>query len=225
MKTKEFIGKLFGAYLWANLLAMVLVVALIGWGVKIGLERYTHHGEAVEVPQLVQMRAGDARQLTAELGLEMMVSDSGYNKRLPADCVLGQSPAAGMKVKRGRVVYVTVNLAHSPAVTIPDLIDNSSYREAEAKLQALGFRLMPAKLVLGEKDWVYGIQCRGRQLNAGDRVSTELPLTIVIGNGMYGDDEDIEYTEPEPRPEDTETDGAVDPFTEMNPDTLTIHDY
>jgi beta-lactam-binding protein with PASTA domain len=197
MKTKDFFGKFCSLYVWGNLLAMGLVIAGVCFGVKYGLEVYTHHGEGIKVPQLVRMTADNARLLLIEQGLEMIVADSGYNKRLPADCVLAQSPGPGMMVKEGRVIYVTINSPSSPTFPIPDVVDNSSYREAEAKLTALGFRLLPPKRILGERDWVYGIQCRGRHVNAGDRVSIDAPLTLIIGNGQYGDDEGIDYTEPE----------------------------
>ena len=217
MKAKEFFGKFCSLYLWGNLLAMVLVVVGLCLGVKYGLEAYTHHGEGIEVPALVNMRADNARVLLIEKGLELMVADSGYNKRLPADCILAQSPGAGTKVKEGRVIYVTINSPSSPSFPIPDLIDNSSYREAEAKLTAIGFKLLPPKRITGERDWVYGILCRGHHVNTGDHVSIESPLTLIIGNGQYGEDEDIDYTEPEAvdgdytRSEDDEFEEVTEP--------------
>ena len=195
MKVKDFFGKLFSGYLWGNLLAMLLVVVVLFFGLKYGLEKYTRHGEGVEVPNLVNMYCSKARILLENEGLQLTVSDSGYNKRLPADCILAQVPGPGMKVKEGHVIYVTVNSPSSPSFPIPDVVDNSSYREAQAKLTAMGFKLLPPKKVLGEKDWVYGILSRGRRLNAGDRVSIDNPLTLLIGNGMYGDDGDIDFTD------------------------------
>lgn len=197
MKTKEFFGKFFSLYLWGNLLAMLLVVVALCFGVKYGLEWYTHHGEGIIVPKLVNMTSKNARLLLEESGLVLQVNDSGYNKRLPADCILVQSPGPGIKVKPGHIIYVTVNSPSSPSFAIPDVIDNSSYREAEAKLIALGFKLLPPKRIVGERDWVYGIVSRGRRLSTGDRVSIDTPLTLLIGNGHFGADEDIDYTEPE----------------------------
>ena len=46
-------------------------------------------------------------------------------------------------------------------------------------------------MIHGEKDWVYGIECRGRRLMAGEQVSIELPLTLVIGEGF--DEEEDSY--------------------------------
>lgn len=221
MKIKEFFGKFLSLYLWGNLLAMLLVVVGLCFGVKYGLEWYTHHGEGIEVPKLVNMTSKNARLLLAESGLELQVNDSGYNKRLPADCILAQSPGPGMKVKPGHIIYVTVNSPSSPTFAIPDVIDNSSYREAEAKLMALGFKLLPPKRIVGERDWVYGILSRGRRLNTGEHVSIDTPLTLLIGNGQFGDDEDIDYTEPEYyfRGEEIDdvddTDDEIDEFKEI----------
>ena len=126
-----------------------------------------------------------------------------------------------MKVKPGHIIYVTVNSPSSPTFAIPDVIDNSSYREAEAKLMALGFKLLPPKRIVGERDWVYGILSRGRRLNTGEHVSIDTPLTLLIGNGQFGDDEDIDYTEPEYyfRGEEIDdiddTDDEIDEFKEI----------
>lgn len=214
MKAKEFFGKLISGYLWGNLLAMAIVVVALCFGVKYGLEFYTRHGEGIEVPRLVNMTGSDARLLLSEQGLELVVTDSGYNKRLPADCILAQSPGPGMKVKAGHIIYVTINSPSSPSFAIPDIIDNSSYREAEAKLLALGFKLLPPRRILGEKDWVYGIMSRGRRVSTGDRVSIDAPLTLLIGNGMYGED-DIDYMDPVDDPLET-IGNEADEFEEVD---------
>jgi len=189
MNTKQFFGKFTSAYLLGHLLAMAVVGLLLIAGVWYGLRLYTHHGEGVRIPDLKGMNSDEARRLLEQDGLVMEVNDSGYNKRMPADCVLAQMPAAGQTVKTGRAIYVTINSLTSPRVALPDLIDNSSYREAQYRLQAMGFRLRDPKFIDGEKDWVYGIQLQGRNLRTGDLVPTESPLTLVIGKG-YNDDND-----------------------------------
>ena len=98
-------------------------------------------------------------------------------------------------------------------MAIPDIIDNSSVREATAKLTALGFKLLEPQIVIGERDWVYGIVSRGRRLNAGDRISIEQPLTLLIGSGEYDSvGSDIEVTEPEDVHFDTQ---ETDDFEEV----------
>lgn len=195
MTTKEFFGKIFSRYLLLHFLAMTVFVVLVGLGVKFGLEYYTHHGEGIEVPLVKGQTYNKAHQVLDELGLVIMVSDSGYNKEFPADYILAQSPNQGMKVKRGHVIYVTVNSPSSPTFAIPDIVDNSSVREAEAKLMAMGFRLLPPQQVPGEKDWVYGILCRGRRVSNGDRIPIEHPLTLLVGSGTVSESDEFEYVD------------------------------
>ena len=190
MKTKEFFGKFCSKFLIWNLIAMALVIILLVVGVNYGLDWYTHHGESIRVPNIEGMRIAKAREMMEECGLEIVVTDSGYNRRLPADCVLSQNPGAGLTVKSGHTIYVTINSSNSPSVAIPDVVDNCSYREAEAKLISLGFKVLPPQYVTGEKDWVYGVLCNGRRVTAGERVSIEQPLTLQIGSGQYGADEE-----------------------------------
>ncbi|MBR1933877.1 MAG: PASTA domain-containing protein [Prevotella sp.] len=195
MKVKEFLGKLVGRYLLLNLLAMVLVVVLLCVGVKWGLNAYTRHGQEITLPNLYGMDYKDALVLLDQDGLLIEANDTGYNKRMAADCILMQNPAAGTHVKEGRTVYVTINSTRSPMVALPDVIDNSSYRQAQAHLTAIGFRLLPPKRIEGDYDWVYRVECGGRELHAGEMVSIESPLTLVIGGTLPDEAEDEDMLE------------------------------
>ena len=212
MKTKEFFGKFCSKFLIGNLLAMLLVVIALMFGVKYGLDWYTHHGEGIKVPKLEGMLYSEAYNMIMAEDLNIVVSDSGYNKRLPANCILSQNPGPGTMVKAGHTVYVSVNSPSSPSFAIPDVVDNSSYREAEAKLMALGFKLLPPQMVEGEKEWVYGILCKGRRVSAGDHVSIDSPLTLMIGSGQYDVGEEIDSIEPEYQ---LMQNGDVDEFEEL----------
>lgn len=192
-------------------MAMALVVILLCVGVGIGLDYYTHHGEGIVVPDLKGMGYDKACRLLAERGLDIVVSDSGYSKLLPANSVLAQTPAFGQKVKQGRIVYVTINSPHSPTFAVPDIVDNSSVREAEARLQAMGFRLTAPLLIDGEKDWVYGILCQGRRISNGDRITMDYPLTLMVGKGTFDDADSILFVEPARESE-------VDEFVEVKVD-------
>lgn len=215
MNAKGFFKKVCSRFLLLNLLAMAVVVLLLCLGVGYGLDFYTHHGEGIEVPELKGMRYDKAYMMLQEKGLNIVVSDSGYNKTLPADCILAQTPGRGQKVKQGHTIYVTVNSPSSPTFAIPDIVDNSSIREAEAKLTAMGFRLAPTQYVTGEKDWVYGIQCRGRRVSNGDRVPIDYPLTLMVGSGTYDESSDVDYVDSGSSLDVTTDDGDVDEFEEV----------
>ena len=99
-------------------------------------------------------------------------------------------------VKSGHIIYVTINSNHSPRITIPDVIDNSSLREAMAKLTAMGFKLGSPEYIPGEEDWVYGILVKGRHVVAGDKVSIDDVLIIQVGNGQRDTTDSFDMVDP-----------------------------
>lgn len=191
---------------------MVLVLGGLLAGLMWWLDDYTHHGEGISVPDFSGLNYRESVNRGDELGLIVMVGDSTYNKKMPAGCVVAQKPVAGASVKSGRVVYVTINSLTMPRVAIPDLVGNSSYRQAQARLQALEFKLTEPKLIDGDKDWVYGLQCDGRNLEAGDMVAKESTLTLVIGNGLTEEDMELEEITEE---EDFNLDDFLKGMTDM----------
>lgn len=216
MKTSEFFGKLKSTYFWGNILAMIIVVAGVCWGTSFAIDIYTHHGESVAIPNIKQKSFADAEHILADAGLSVVVSDTGYVKSLPPDCILEQSPAAGSHVKTGHVIYVIVNASRSPQISLPDIIDNSSLREAMAKLTAMGFKLTQPQFVPGEKDWVVGVVAGTRQLQAGDKVAVDTPITIQVGNGQLSADDSISFIDNAIDSEDfIEEGGDVDDFHEV----------
>lgn len=189
MKVKDIFGKIKEHYVLSNIAALALVCMLLLTGIIYGLDSYTRHGEEVEIPDLKDKPVDIAEKELAQLNLNVCVSDTGYVKRLAPGCILDQVPEAGTMAKAGHVIYVVINSSSSPYITIPDIIDNSSLREAEAKLRALGFKLDPAKVVTGEKDWVYGLEYNGRELTAGEKIPAGKVLRVVVGDGSTNLDE------------------------------------
>lgn len=197
MKTKDFFRKIFSVRLWVNLAAMLLVIVLLCLGVKMAIDIYTHHGEVITVPDVRRKSFADAEHILLANNLAVVVSDTGYVKTLSPDCILEQSPEPGSGVKSGRVVYVVINSSHSPMLTIPDIIDNCSYREARAKLIAMGFRVGPTEYIPGEKEWVYGLKSKGVMLHTGQKVSVNDIIVIQVGDGMRDMEDSVIYAEPE----------------------------
>ena len=187
---KDFFSFKNNRFFWINIIAMILVVIVVIFGTLKWLDSYTRHGDAIEVPNVKNINVDEAEVMLNNRELSLVVIDSTYKKDLPAGTVLEQNPVPGSKIKKGRAIYVTINSDRVPLVAIPDIVDNSSLRQAEAKLKAMGFKLSEPQYISGEKDWVYGLSYRGRQLNTGDRVPREAILTLTAGNGSEAVEED-----------------------------------
>lgn len=184
MTLKEFFSFRTNRFFWLNILAMPVVLILLVFATLRWLDSYTHHGEAVVVPDVKHKPLSEAQKILSAQGLQSIVADSTYVKTLPPGCVLEYNPSMNQKVKLGRTIYLTVNTTNVPLVDLPDVADNSSLREAEARLLAAGFKLMPNDTVPGDKDWVYGVKFEGRVLGLKEKVPQGAFLTIVVGDGL-----------------------------------------
>ncbi len=183
MTVKEFYQRITGRYLWGNLLAMLLTLVVVIVGVFVFLNFYTHHGETIAVPDLRGQRTEVAMRKLEALGMRGEVVDTGYNPRELADVILDQDLDPGYQVKVNRLIRLTVNAASPRPVTLPDIADNCSLREAKMRLEILGFRLTPIRRIRGDLDWVYAVEARGKEVRKGDKLNVNIPLTLVVGDG------------------------------------------
>lgn len=191
---KEFFSFKNNRFFWLNLTAMVVVCVAAALGTLRWLDGYTRHGEAVVVPDVKGMNLRLAENELDKQSLKSIVIDSSYVKGMPPGSILEQNPSGGSKVKEGRTIYLTINADSAPKVAVPDIMDNSSLRQAEAKLRALGFKLTEPEYINGEKDWVYNIKYRGRNLKAGEKIPHEAVLTLCVGDGNETMPEDSTIT-------------------------------
>ena len=183
MSIKGFFSFHENRFFWLNIIAMVVVIALAIFGVLKGLDIYTHHGEWVEVPNVKGKSVLEAKHEFEKLELSCIVSDSDYVSTLPAGCILDYNPEAGQRVKRGRIIYLNINNLSVPLVSVSDVADNSSLRQAEARLLAAGFKISRVEEVDGEKDWVYGVKYNGKLLMLGEKVPVNSTLPLMVGTG------------------------------------------
>lgn len=184
MTIKEFFSFTANRFFWVNIIAMVVVAVLIVFGALKGLDIYTRHGQAVVVPDVKGMSVSEAEKMFRDQGLTYVVSDSNYVKNKPSGIILDLNPSVGQKVKEGRTIYLTINTLSTPLCVVPDVADNSSVRQAQAKLMAAGFKLTENRMVSGEKDWVYGVIYQGHQLQIGDKAPIGATLTLMVGDGV-----------------------------------------
>lgn len=168
---------------------MIAVVAVLMLLTVIGLHIYTRHGKEIIVPNVKGMTAGAAIDRLEKLGLTPVIDDSVYVKTLSPGAIFDQSIHAGNPVKAGRLIHLIINSGTPPQLTLPDIADNSSLREASMKLKTMGFKLGETEFVHGEKDWVYGVKCEGKSIGAGSRINADKTIVLVVGDGTYFDND------------------------------------
>ncbi len=166
---------------------MLLLAAVLVASGYYALQYYTHHGESVEVPDVRDKNTQEAIRILKDAGLAVEVSDTDYVATKRPDIILEQSLAAGMTVKPGRVVHLTINAAHPLPHALPDIADNSSMRQAQALLTSMGFDSVRVEWRNGDKEWVYAVKVGGKEVTAGTRINTDQIIVLVVGNGKLNE--------------------------------------
>ncbi len=172
-----------GKIILVNIAAMAAIVIFILAGAMHWIKGYTMHGKYIQVPEICGMDEASAANVLGKAGLAYEISDVRFERAAKAGTIIEQNPESGSNVKEGRKIYLTVNSGNQPTKAVPDLAENSSLREAQSRLQALGFRLDETERIDGDMDWVYSIKYNGRDVAAGTQIPEGSTLTIVAGNG------------------------------------------
>ena len=189
MNFKSFKNKMFSPLVWGNFLAMGIITAGIIWGVMVFLDSYTKHGQSIEMPDLRGQRYEAVMMQLEALNLHGFVTDTGYITTMPANVIIEQSIAPGKPIKEGRFISFTINGNGARPLQIPDLANNSSMREAVARLKSMGFTTTEHEYIEGDAEWVYALKARGKELSVGERLPVDVPITLVVGRGeeMFAD--------------------------------------
>lgn len=166
-----------------NLLGMAAVVVLVPYIALRWLDGYTNHNETYEVPDVCGIQLEEAIDVLAANKLNYTIVERRYQENALENEVVVQYPSAGSDVKEGRKVGLVINTAEKPKRTVPSVIDNRTYREAESHIKAAGFVIGSVDSIPGEKDWVYELHYNGRALVNGEAIPQGSTLTVKIGNG------------------------------------------
>lgn len=131
----------------------VLAGFFVGVGVfdRIVMPRVTRHGDEVVIPDCVGVPLDEARGKLAAADLQAADGPTHFSADIPRGQVIGSSPLGGMRVKRGREVFLSVSLGVVDH-RVPDVM-GLSLRMARVQLQELGLNMGDvAYAAVGETD-------------------------------------------------------------------------
>ena len=84
---------------------------------------------------------------------------------------------------------------HGEEIKMPNL-HGKSFEVAKQTLKEMG---LTAEVVdtVGDREWVYGIEVNGKNVITGQRISVDIPITLVVGNGSgteeYNGNDSLDY--------------------------------
>lgn len=168
-------------FLWLNILAAIVLVIAICWVVFWRLDVYTRHGESVEVPDLSGMYVEEAELILKDSNLGYEIIDSVYIRSMKGGEIAEQTPVAGMKVKKNRKVYITVNSKQRKMVMVPNLVGESR-RKVQSNLKTLGFNVDSVRYEPYEfNDEVLAVMWGDSALTAGAKLPDGSQIILVVG--------------------------------------------
>lgn len=176
-----------------SILVMIVIVIVAVFGTFSWLDSYTMHGEAIVVPNVCRMQFEDAVDVLKENSLGYAILEYKHKPGAKDGVVLEQRPDADALVKDGRKIYLVLNTVEAPKLGLPQIIDNCSLREAEFRLKAVGFVVEGVKIVPGEREWVYGVQYKGQDLDNGAAIPRGSKVTLVIGSGVQAVEDTVRF--------------------------------
>lgn len=186
-KKKNIFNKALDMPIYVNILAALALLCLIVFVVLKCIDIYTNHNKAVVVPDVRGLQIEDAEPFFKKNTLKYVVVDSSYSKDATPGAIIEMMPAADLRVKKNRVIYVTVNAKTEKKIAVPDVAE-ISYREALALLRSRGFTDIEYKYVTGiYKDLTVGVQYGGQMIQSGTRVPVSAKLILVVSDGIESD--------------------------------------
>lgn len=165
-----------------NLLAMVVVGALIIVGALYLLDVYTHHGEAAKVPDLSGMTLSEAQTAVRSMDLDLEIVDSIYTEGMAPGVILKTTPSPGSIIKKHRTIFLTTNTTTVEQVVMPAVYDTSR-RRAQAALRSAGFVDVTIKMIPGRyNDLAVEVSDRqtGQVIQPGTKLPFNTPLVLSI---------------------------------------------
>lgn len=169
---------------WVNLLAALLLAALLIFGILQLLGAITKHGEFLKVPSVLSKKTPEAVRLLEERGFDVVITDSVYVDTAAMGIVLKQIPDPNSTVKINRTILLVVNRVTLPLVDVPSLQGKSLNYAIElirrSHLQ-LGDTTYKPDFMMGS---ILEQTYHGAPISSGAKLQWGSRIDLVIGGGL-----------------------------------------
>ena len=172
---------------WLNIVVAALIFIGMLWLTLLFLQSYSRHGESQTVPNVIGMTTLEAMQKLNSLDLEYAVMDSTYDPGKRPLSVINQDPIPDSKVKSGRKIYVTVNMANPPETEVPFIEIGTSLISVKEILESRGLRMGDIIYKPFEYRDVYldmYLDGKSKSLKPGSKIAKGSRIDLVLGNGL-----------------------------------------
>ena len=166
-----------------HLVASIVMVSLLTWGIFIWLGYYTDHDDKIEVPDFTGLKLSEIKAFAKAHDLRDTIIDSVYNDKKPQGVVVSQDPETKSLVKHNRMVYLYVNSMLPQMVSMPKLVEASA-RQATQILESYGLKyhitIKPGLNCVLEQ-WY-----DGKPIEARTMIPKGSKILLYVGSGVGG---------------------------------------
>ncbi len=188
MTLKEFLrSKTFRINAIAAIGITIFLILLVMYSLRI----YTDHGHSVTIPDLKGKTSQEVSAILSRLDLQFEIRDSVYSREVTPGGVMDQYPKPGMKVKKNRMIFLTICALSQEMIHMPQLTD-ISYRQALNIMESSGLiagnvEYQPSEfpnLVLDQK-------IDGKSVLVGEMVPKGSMVDLVLGSDNTGETSEV----------------------------------
>ena len=161
---------------------VISLVALIV--IMLALRFFTNHGKEYEVPDFSGYNSEQINSFLSDSNkydFELTINDSIFEPGQKGGIIISQDPQAGMKVKKGRKIYLSVTMLVPPKVEMPNLID-LSLRQAVNMLESNNLKL--GQVIYKESKFPNAVleqRYKGKIIKEGMMVPYQSNITLIVG--------------------------------------------
>ena len=179
----DFLRFLFSKKFLKHFLIAIGILLVLIWLTLQSLAWYTKHNDYIIVPDYRGLDYSDVKSNPENSNYQFNVIDSIFDADKPKGSILSQDPFPGAKVKKNRMVYLTITSMVPEKTTMPELRD-FTLRQAQSMLESSGLKLGKLLYIKSfDEDAVQNQLFNGRPIRAGTELDKGSVITLTIGMG------------------------------------------
>jgi len=179
----DFLRFLFSKKFLKHFLISIGITLVLIWLIMQSLSWYTKHNDYIIVPDYRGLYFTDVKSNPEFSNYQFLVIDSIFDADKPKGSILSQDPFPGSKVKKNRMVYLTITSTVPEKTIMPELRD-LTLRQAESMLESSGLKLGKLLYIRSfDEDAVQNQLFRGHTIKAGTELDKGSIIVLQVGMG------------------------------------------
>ncbi len=179
----DFFRFLFSKLFLRHFLVAIGITLILTLIILQSLSWYTKHNDYIIVPDYRSLDFTAVQSNPENSNYQFIVIDSVFDPDKPKGSILSQDPFPGAKVKKDRMIYLTITSMVPEKTRMPEL-RNLTLRQAQSMLEAAGLKLGNLSYIKSfDEDAVQNQLFKGKLIAAGTELDKGSVVNLSVGMG------------------------------------------